>query len=143
MVIVIQIVSGDRGCFDPTWYAPTVAGLANIEAHLAVACAALPVFWPCLNKTWNTIFVTHEVSVTIDYGQFPALSNDFELQSISSDKNLRPGPAQLPERWEPFVGDETTGLGENETVIESTAAVKPSKKFKSFFERGYYKDSCA
>jgi len=41
---VIQIVSGGEGCFDPTWYAPTAAGLANLEAHLAVACAALPVF---------------------------------------------------------------------------------------------------
>ena len=128
MVVVIQIESGDRGCFDPTWYAPTVAGLANIEAHLAVACASLPVFWPSLKKTWNTIFVTHEVSVTTDYGQFPTRSDDFGLQSISSD-NLRLDPAQLSEGWEPFVGDETTGLGENVTVIESTAAVKRLKRF--------------
>ena len=132
MANVIQIESGGEGCFDPTWYAPTAAGLANLEAHLAVACAALPVFWPSLEKTWNMIFVTHEVSVTTDYGQFPTKSNDVELQSMSSDKNLRVDPA--PEGWEPFVGDETTGLGENETVVESTAAVKRPGKIKRFFE---------
>jgi hypothetical protein len=89
-------------------------------------------FWPCLEKSWNTIFVTHEISVTTGYGQFPVISNDVELHSISSDKNLRSDAAQLPDGWEPFVGDETTGLGENETVIESTVAVKRSKKFKIF-----------
>ena len=114
MVNVIQIESGGEGYFDPTWYAPTAAGLANLEAHLAVACAALPVFWPSLEKTLNRIFVTYEVSVTTDYGQFPTRSNDIELQSTSSDKNLRLDPAQMPEGWEPFVGDETTGLGMRE-----------------------------
>ena len=132
MVNVIQLASGDGASFDPAWYAPTTACLANLEAHLAVACAALPVFWPSLEKTWNMIFVTHEVSVTTDYGQFPTKSNDVELQSMSSNKNLRLDPAQTPEGWEPFVGDETTGLGENETVVVSPAAGKRSRKLRKF-----------
>jgi len=132
MANVIQIASSDEASFDPTWYAPTTAGLANLEAHLAVACAALPVFWPSLEKTWNMIFVTHEVSVTMCYGRFPTNSNDVELQSTSSDTNLRLDLAQTPEGWEPFVGDETTGLGENETVVVSPAAVKRSRELRKF-----------
>ena len=133
MVYVIQMEAASANSFDPTWYSPTTAGLANLEVHLAVACAALPVFWPSIEKTWNKIFVTHEVSVTTDYGRFPSKSNDVELQSASSDKNLTLNPAQMPEGWEPFVGDETTGLGESETVIESPATAQRSRKFRWFF----------
>ena len=129
MANVIQLASGDGASFDPAWYAPTTACLANLEAHLAVACAALPVFWPSLEKTWN-IFVTHEVSVTTGYGQFPTKPNDVELQLTTS--NLRLDSAQTSEGWEPFVGDETTGLGENETVVVSPAAGKRSRKLWTF-----------
>jgi hypothetical protein len=66
MAYVIQMTTAGDSAFDPTWYSPTAAGLANLEIHLALACAALPVFWPSLEKTWNKLFVTmtHEVSVT-------------------------------------------------------------------------------
>lgn len=133
MADIIQIGSISSSSFDPTWYSPTAAGLANIEAHLAATCAALPVFWPSLEKTWNKIFVTHEVSVTTEYGQFPTKSKDVELQSLSSDKNLANNPAQVPEGWDPFVGDETTGLGENETIVESPAVATRSGKLRGFF----------
>jgi hypothetical protein len=122
MIYVIRI---DTHAFDPTWYAPTAAGLANLEIHLAVACAALPIFWPKIKQTLNRIFVTHEVSVTTEYGQFtPKAMGDVEMQSVSSDKNLTLDATQISEGWEPFVGDETTGLGESETVIESLGASK-------------------
>ncbi|KAK3344508.1 hypothetical protein B0T25DRAFT_585273 [Lasiosphaeria hispida] len=135
MAYVIQLARAGTGSFDPTWYSPTAAGLANIEAHLAVACAGLPIFWPSLERAWNRVFVTYEVSVTTDYGQFPSKPKDVELQSISSDKNLTLDPAQMPEGWEPFVGDETTGLGESETVIESLANSKRSWRVKHLFQR--------
>jgi len=141
MIYVIQIEAAGVGSFDPTWYSPTAAGLANLEAHLAVACAALPVFWPSLEKTWNKIFVTYEVSITTGYGRFPSRSNDVELQSTSSDRNLTCDTPQTPEGWEPFVGDETTGLGENETVIESLAPPNRLKKVKEIF-RGYLQRRC-
>jgi len=124
MAYVIELQRAGRSSFDPTWFGPTAAGLANIEVHLAVACAGLLIFWPDLEKTWNRIFVTHEVSVTTDYGQFPSRPKDVELQSVSSGKNLTLDPAQMPEDWDPFVGDETTGLGESETVIESATRTK-------------------
>ncbi|KAK3389735.1 hypothetical protein B0H63DRAFT_464238 [Podospora didyma] len=130
MAYVIQMERAGAGSFDPTWYSPTAAGLANLEIHLAVACAALPVFWPGLERTWNKIFVTCEVSVTTEHGQFFPRSNDIEMQSMSSDKDLTFDAAQMPEGWEPFVGDETSGLGESETVIESLTAAAQSKKGK-------------
>ncbi|KAK5659624.1 hypothetical protein OQA88_828 [Cercophora sp. LCS_1] len=123
MAYVIQLQRAGRSSFDPTWFSPTATGLANIEVHLAVACAGLPIFWPDLEKTWGRIFVTQEVSVTADYGQFPSRPKDVELQSISSGKNPTLDPAQMADGWEPFVGDETTGLGESETVIEAAARV--------------------
>jgi hypothetical protein len=123
MAIVIQLTRAGSASFDPTWYSPTAAALANLEVHLALVCAALPVFWPSLEKTWNAIFVTHEVSVTTEYGRFPSRANDIEMNS-TSDNNL----TLDPEGWEPFVGDETTGLGESETVIESLTVGKKSWK---------------
>ena len=93
-------------------------------------CAALPVFWPVLKTTWNRIFVTYEVSVTQDYGVFPSRkANEIELPS-APDRNLTFDPTRQPEGWEPFVGDETTGLGESETVVESPAAAKRSRNIK-------------
>src|SRR5256885_291345 len=118
-VYVIQLTTAAVGSFDPTWYGPTTAGLANIEVHLAVACSALPVFWPTIEKTWNKIFVTYEVSVTVEHGQITSKTNNVELHSTPSDKNLTLDAAEMAEGWEPFVGDQKTGLGENETVIES------------------------
>lgn len=69
------------------------------------------------------------------HGQFRKKSNenDVELQSTSSDQNLTLNPKHMAEGWEPFVGDETTGLGENETVVESPAAVKRSGKLGRYF----------
>jgi len=125
----------DRVSFDPVWDNPTVMGLASIEAHLAAVCAALPIVWPVLKTTWNRVFVqvTFEVSVTEEYGGiFPsnkAADTNMELQSASVDRILPPlDPNQQPVSWEPFVGDETTGLGENETVVESFAAAKRPRK---------------
>lgn len=134
MVYVINLYMAGKGSFDPTWYSPTAAGLACIEVHLAAVCAALPVFWPVWEKTWLKIFVTFEVSVTEEYGKFPSKTNDVELQSASSDRNLTLDPSQMAEGWEPFVGDETTGLGENETVVESLAKTKRSRKVKEIFQ---------
>jgi hypothetical protein len=133
--VVYVVRLKDRVSFDPVWDNPTVMGLASFEIHLAAVCAALPIVWPVLKTTWNRVFVhvTFEVSVTEEYGGvFPsnkATDTDIELQSASVDRILPPlDPAQQPVSWEPFVGDETSGLGENETVVESLAAAKRPRK---------------
>lgn len=35
-----------------------------------------------------------------------------------------------PDSWEPFVGDETTGLGENKTVVEAPGGEKRPGGFR-------------
>jgi hypothetical protein len=104
-------------------------GLASYEVHIAAVCAALPIFWPVLKKTWNRIFVTFEVSVVQEFGVPPSRqANDVELQPASSDRNLTLDSTQEPEGWEPFVGDETTMLGKNKTVVESAPSRKWSRR---------------
>ena len=132
VVYVVQLQGRESG-FDPIWDDPTVMALVSYEIHLAAVCAALPVFWPAVkatwNRTWNHIFVTYTVSVTQEYGGvFPSrprkeLDIELQQQSSASDRNLilngmTPQQQQMELGWEPFVGDETTGLGENETVVE-------------------------
>lgn len=131
-VYIIKRTAVEEGGFDPSWDNPTVMGLASFEVHLATICAALPIFWPVLKETWNRIFVTFEVSVTQEYREFPSRdATGVELQSASSERNLALDSTHEPEGgWEPFVGDETTGLGKNKTVVESAAAGKWSRRVK-------------
>lgn len=136
MAYVIKIARAGAGAFDPTWYSPTTAGLANLEIHLAVGCASLPIFWPTIEKTLERIFVTKEVTVTSEIGQFTPKPKpeDVEMQSIASDKNLTTDAAAMPEGWEPFVGDQETGLGESETVIEVlTTKRSRTQRVRDFF----------
>jgi hypothetical protein len=122
--------------FDPAWYSPTTDGLACLEVHLAAICAALPVFWPLVATTWDRVVVTTEVSVTREFGQFRPRTRtnmDIELHSTSSRRDLtldQSHELQGPETWQPFVGDETTGLGESEIVIEAPVAAKRPGKFR-------------
>ncbi|KAK4041599.1 integral membrane protein [Parachaetomium inaequale] len=119
--------------FDPAWYSPTTDGLACLEVHLAAICAALPVFWPLVETKWGRVFVTTEVSVTREVGQFRPY---IELHSASFHRNPtldQSHELQRPETWQPFVGDETTGLGESATVIEAPVATKRSGKVREVF----------
>ena len=128
MVFVIQNFTADTFRFDPSWYDATTAGLACLEVHLAAVCAALPVFWPVLTTRLDQIFVTTEVTVTREFGRFYAETNtETELHSTSSRRNLTFNQfhqSQGLQGWEPYVGDGTTGLGENETVVEGPVVGK-------------------
>ncbi|KAL2132013.1 hypothetical protein VTI74DRAFT_4319 [Chaetomium olivicolor] len=128
MVFVIQNFTADTFRFDPSWYDATTDGLASLEVHLAAVCAALPVFWPVLTTRWDRIFVTTEVTVTREFGRFhPKTNTETELHSTSSRQNLTLDQfhqSQGLQGWEPYVGDGTTSLGENETVIEGPAVGK-------------------
>jgi hypothetical protein len=137
MVYVIQRFTVRPFRFDPTWDNATTAGLACLEADLASVCAALPVFWPVLTTTWGRIFVTTEVSVTREAGPFHPHKHSHSASSqqniltmitttttkktavLDCDPSSQGGNSGLPDGWEPFVGDETTGLGENVTVVEA------------------------
>lgn len=126
MVYVIKNFQTPAFRFDPSWYSATTGGLACIEVHLAAVCAALPVFWPVLTTSWGRIFVTTEVSVTRECGRFRPKSNrDAALHTTLSRRNLTCDQFYEPQgldTWEPYVGDQTTGVGENKTVVEAPAA---------------------
>ena len=130
MVFIIQKSRDGSLRFDPTWFAATTGGLATLEVHLAAICAALPVFWPVLATKWGQIKVTTEVSVTRESGRIQpksSLNRELELQSTSSRRSPtleQSHSLQRAESWHPFVGDEATGLGENETVVVAPAAAK-------------------
>jgi hypothetical protein len=49
---------------DPTWYAPIMLVLADLEIDLANICASVPVFWPVLEKHFGDIFITQEIQIT-------------------------------------------------------------------------------
>ena len=107
-------------------YSSTTGGLTCLEVHLAAVCAALPVFWPVLTTTWG-VFVTTEISVTREFGRIhPKTNREAALRSTSSNRELtgEPDEPQAPEGWEPYVGDNTTGLGENETIVERPVVAK-------------------
>lgn len=119
--------------FDPLFDSPTIMGLASFESHLAAICAALPILWPVIKTTWDRIFVTYEVTVTQEYGGvFPKkTAADIELQSV---------PASLNEQhdssgWVPFVGDETTGLGENTTSVVTEKDRRASRVLGGLFRK--------
>jgi hypothetical protein len=125
MVFVIHNFTADTFRFDPSWYDATTAGLACLEVHLAAVCAALPVFWPVLTTKWDRIFVTTEVTITREFGRFhPRKKMQTELLSTSSRQDLTLDQfhqSQSPQGWEPYVGDATTGVGENETIVKGPA----------------------
>ncbi len=126
MVFIIQRSRDSTFRFDPSWFSATPGGLACLEVHMAAVCAALPVFWPVLSTRWE-VFVTTEVSITHEFGRIhPKTNRDVALHQTPSRRGLTrdSDEAQSLERWEPFVGDHTTRLGENETVVEGPAAAK-------------------
>jgi hypothetical protein len=123
MAFIIERSRDDKFQYDQSWYSSMTGALACLEVHLASVCAALPVFWPVLTKIWG-IFVTTEVRVTREFGQMqPKTHREGELHSTLSHWDLTRESRGL-ESWEPFVGDDKTGLGENETVIEAPAVAK-------------------
>jgi len=137
---------------DLTWNSPTPTGLATLEINLASICAALPVFWPVVKDGWARIFVTYEVSVTRESGMYiprRKRRQQEEAQAMppvrrSGSSDLELTPSEQPKfdvseqitEWDPYVGDTKTGLGDSETVIESSRAVerldRKVKEKKSF-----------
>ena len=112
-----------------------------VEINLACVCASLPIFWPVFTIGWSGIMVTYEVNVTREYGIFVPRKRLQPPQTASSDGAAARGsadeaPVLLPPlEWDPYVGDEKTGLGDSETIIASPAD-RPARQGggrKSFF----------
>ncbi|KAI0894218.1 hypothetical protein F4806DRAFT_472470 [Annulohypoxylon nitens] len=52
--------------FDPTWYGPISIMLGTLEAMISSICASFPIFWPSLKVRLDEIFVTREVTITLN-----------------------------------------------------------------------------
>ncbi|KAK6956054.1 hypothetical protein Daesc_001324 [Daldinia eschscholtzii] len=52
--------------FDPTWYSPISIVLGAVEVNVASICASVPIFWPSLKARLDEIFVTREVTITLN-----------------------------------------------------------------------------
>ncbi|KAF2833912.1 hypothetical protein CC86DRAFT_462160 [Ophiobolus disseminans] len=50
--------------YDFTWWSPPMIILSCLEIDLAIMCASMPIFWPIIEKSLTTIFVSYEVKVT-------------------------------------------------------------------------------
>ncbi|RMZ66284.1 integral membrane [Pyrenophora seminiperda CCB06] len=74
---------------DWTWWTPILIVLSCSEIDLAVICASMPIFWPILEKSFNSIFVSYEVQVVeeriLDYGA------QYELEHTKTLEKERTG----------------------------------------------------
>ncbi|KAI1100036.1 hypothetical protein F4804DRAFT_345056 [Jackrogersella minutella] len=52
--------------FDPTWYGAISILLGSVEANIASICASVPIFWPSLKARLDQIFVTREITITLN-----------------------------------------------------------------------------
>ncbi|KAI0886434.1 uncharacterized protein GGS22DRAFT_199708 [Annulohypoxylon maeteangense] len=74
--------------FDPTWYGPISIMLGTLEAMTASICASFPIFWPSLKVRLDEIFVTREVTITLNRrsNRFSVDAGDtIELQRTASE----------------------------------------------------------
>lgn len=74
--------------FDPTWYGPISIILGVLEVNIASICASVPIFWPRLKARLDEIFVTREVTITMNRrsNRFSADANDtIELHRTASE----------------------------------------------------------
>ena len=48
---------------DFTWWTPTSIVLTCLEIDLAIISASMPIFWPVIEKSFEAIFISHEIQV--------------------------------------------------------------------------------
>ncbi|KAI1800229.1 hypothetical protein F4811DRAFT_540126 [Daldinia bambusicola] len=74
--------------FDPTWYSPISIVLGVVEVNVASICASVPIFWPSLKARLDEIFVTREVTITLNRrsSRFSSdVGNAIQLQRTASE----------------------------------------------------------
>ena len=113
---MIKSESVPATALDPTWFASSLILLAVLEVSIASICASTPIFWPILQKKFDTIYVTHEVEVI--HEERPKESEDAEepkrRPGTSASQKSHYDDAFIMEQVIPFslAGTETTVLSE-------------------------------
>ncbi|KAK2778009.1 hypothetical protein CKAH01_11873 [Colletotrichum kahawae] len=71
---LVSIQNTEAGTYlrvDPSWYACVPAVLATVEVNLATVCASIPIVWPVTQRALSRIWVTREVEITSEPGDYP------------------------------------------------------------------------
>jgi len=110
LALLVQTRASTSPTLDPSWYGCEPIVLAALEIDLALICASLPVFWPVIEKSLGSIFVTYEVEVTRETSP-----KDTELSPLSSMTEPPPahttvGRSHVSYRWSliPFSSSNST-----------------------------------
>lgn len=72
--------------YDYTLWLPEVLIFSLLEVDFAIICASMPIFWPSVMAAWNQIYVTNEVTVTVEHRD-DANKSDLEMARTSSRKS--------------------------------------------------------
>ncbi|KAI2463888.1 hypothetical protein F4781DRAFT_414858 [Annulohypoxylon bovei var. microspora] len=80
--------------FDPTWYGPISIMLGTLEAMTASICASFPIFWPSLKTRLDEIFVTREVTITMN-----RRSKGFSIDACEAIELQRTSSEDRENKW--------------------------------------------
>jgi hypothetical protein len=69
---------------DFTWWTPSMIVLSCLEIDLAIICASMPIFWPVIERSLASIFVSYEVKVTEEHVQVEDYGLAYELEHTKS-----------------------------------------------------------
>ncbi|KAF2444201.1 hypothetical protein P171DRAFT_361615, partial [Karstenula rhodostoma CBS 690.94] len=72
--------------YDYTFWLPEVLIFSCLEIDFAIIYASMPIFWPSVVATWNQIYVTTEVIVTVEHRDDDD-KDDLEMARIISRKS--------------------------------------------------------
>lgn len=83
LAVVVETQATTKPEFDPSWYGATTIGLSILEINVATIVAALPVFWPHLQKNLDKIMITREIEIKVTG------SSGFNQIESNDDKSKR------------------------------------------------------
>ncbi|KAF9870945.1 integral membrane protein [Colletotrichum karsti] len=120
--------AGTYPTLDPSWYGCVPIVLAAVEVNLATICASLPVFWPALQLSLGSIFITKEIEITSEIRRFSGdEESPAELCNITPTKSTKsPGQDAGPVRWSELYNE--SPLSRATKVEADTSPRKPAEK---------------
>ena len=74
---------------DYTWWTPSLIILSCLEIDLAIICASMPIFWPIIEKSFASIFVSYEVRVVEERVDDYGLSYELEHKHTTDRASIK------------------------------------------------------
>ncbi|KAI1212119.1 uncharacterized protein F4807DRAFT_417604 [Annulohypoxylon truncatum] len=94
LVTIVEHRATTSPTFDPTWYGAISIMLGTLEATIASICASFPIFWPSLKVRLDEIFVTREVTITLN-----RRSNGFSVDAGDAIELQRTASEDRDNKW--------------------------------------------